>query len=175
MIFGISVSDIYGCARLAYRLYDEFKQAPGACQAFARDLLLFYNVLMETKSTIESEVGHLNDADTAALSVCLDSCKDLLYVQIMGIQKVPEDLEEVGLNKDDPQSGFLKYPFYGGTAHGFHNWSQRFEKRKLASRIPKFQSAISAHIEKLSALLILYVFMIDGLRFLAANLPMFQV
>ena len=175
MSFGFSVSDIIVCARLAYRLYDQLKQAPGACQEFARDLLHFHNVLMTTNSTIEFEVGHLNHPDKAALSACLDSCKELLYVQIMGTQKVPEDLEEVGFDEDDPLSGFLKNPFYGGTAHGFHIWRQRFEKRKLASLIPKFQRAISANIEKLNALLILYVFMIDGLRFFAADLPMFQV
>ena len=175
MSFGFSVSDIIGCARLAYRLYDGFKQAPGACQDFARDLLLFYNVLMKTKSTIELEVGHLNHPDKAALSACLDSCKELLYVQIMGIHKVPEDLEDVGYDKDDPQPGFVKYLIYGGTAYRFSGWSQKLEQRKLASRIPKFQRAISAHVEKLNTLLVLYVFMIDGPRLFAADAPMFQI
>lgn len=41
MSFGFSVSDIYGCACLAYMLYNEFKQALGACQEASRELLLF--------------------------------------------------------------------------------------------------------------------------------------
>ena len=177
MSFGFSVSDIVGCARLAYRLYEELKQAPGACSYFAFDLLHFHNVLMTANSTIEFEVGHLNHPEKAALSACLDSCKELLFVQIMGSQKVPEDWDLVLFDADDPLSDFLKCPYYGGTrtSHGFHNWRQRLEERKLASRIPKLQRAISAHIEKLNALLILYVFMIDRLRFFAADLPMFQV
>ena len=79
MIVGISVSDIYGCARLAYVLYDELKQAQGACRDFARDLLLFHQVLLKTKLTIECETSRLSDSDEAALMICLDSCKELLY------------------------------------------------------------------------------------------------
>ena len=93
MIFGISVSDIYGCARLAYVLYDELKQAPGACRELARDLLLFHQVLLKTKSTIECEASRLSDSDEAALMICLGSCKELLYVQIAGAHMKPLSLE----------------------------------------------------------------------------------
>ena len=174
MIFGISVSDIYGCARLAYMLYQEFKQAPGACQEFARDLLLFHQVLIKTRSAIDSGTSQLDDSGRTALRLCLDSCKQLLCVQIIGAQEVPENLTNAGLNLCYPLlDSWYGRPLTGGQV--FQTWRHRFEQRKLALRIPKLQRAISAHIEKLNVLLILYVFMIDGLRLFAADLPMFQV
>lgn len=72
MSFGFSVSDIYGCARLAYMLYDEFKQALGACQETARELLLFHRVFLKTKTTIECESSHLSQSDDAALGACFE-------------------------------------------------------------------------------------------------------
>ena len=150
MIFGISVSDIYGCARIAYRLYHEFKQAPGICQEFARELQLFYQVLMKTKSNIEREASHLSDSDKAALGACLDSCKELLYVQTMGTPTVPKNLEEIEPNINDPQTDFLIHPNSGQTRF-LQGWRQKFGEKKFASRIPKLQRAISAHIEQLTA------------------------
>ena len=173
MIFGISVSDIYGCARLAYRLYDEFKKAPGACQEFAQDLLLFHQVLIKTRWAIDSEKSDLSDSDRAALRLCLESCKELLCVQILGVQKVPESLEMVEFELDDPLPDNFDSKYFGALSRRdglSHTWRQRFEKRKLALRVPKLQRAISAHIEKLNVLLILYVFMIDGFCFFAADL-----
>lgn len=90
MSFGFSVSDIYGCARLAYKLYDEFKQAPGTCQEFARDLLLFHRVLLKTKSTIECETSYLSQSDQTVLGACLDIYKKLLYMQVIGAPMVPK-------------------------------------------------------------------------------------
>ena len=174
MIFGISVSDIYGCARLAYRLYEEFKQAPGICQELARDLLLFHQVLIKTRSAIDSETSHLSDYDRAALRLCLDSCKELLYVQIVGSQTVPGYMLDVRSDLDVPLLDNFENKYYGALSRRdglFPSWRQRFEKRKLALRVPKLQRAISAHIEKLNVLLILYVFMIDGFCFFAADLP----
>ena len=174
MIFGISVSDIYGCAHLAYRIYVEFNQAPGACQEFARDLLLFYEVLRKTGSAIDSSTSHLDDSDGAALRRCLDSCKELLCVHIIGAQKVPEDLTNAGFNLCYPllDSSWYGRPVFKGQV--FQTWRYKFHQRRLALRIPKLQRAISAHIEKLNVLLILYVFMIDGLRLFAADLSNFR-
>ena len=176
MIFGISVSDIYGCARLAYGLYEELKQAPGDCQAFAQELLLFHQMLIKI-STINSENGHLDHSDQAALSACLDSCKELLCKQIVGIQEMPADLDKVGVDLVTPLPIRSEYKDYGLPFHRnvglFRTWRQRFEKRKLALQIPKLQRAISAHIEKLNIFLELYVFTIHEARF-AADLPVFQ-
>ena len=83
MIFGISVSDIYECARLTYVLYDKLKQAPRACRELARDLLLFHQVLLKTKSTIECEVSRLNNSDEAALIIYLGSYKELLLESLL--------------------------------------------------------------------------------------------
>ena len=151
MSFGFSVSDIVGCARLAYRLYDEFRQAPGACQDFSRELLLFHQVLMKTRSTA-SQLKRLGSVDQAALNSCLDSCKELLYVQIMGAPIVPEALWDVGVYWNSHKADFLIHSHLDKSTL-FHNWHQRFGARKFALRIPKLQNAISSHIEKLNILL----------------------
>lgn len=156
MIFGISVSDIYGCASLAYRLYDEFKQAQGACQDFARDLLLFHQVLMKTRLIMGDENSHLSDSDRVALEACLDSCKELIHVQIMGARRVPITLEEVGLKIDESSTDLLVRPC---SAHGslLQGLRQRIVNRQFALKIPKLQRAISSHIEKLTALNVLVI------------------
>lgn len=70
---------VHGCTRLAYVLYDEFKQPLGACRAFMSNLLLFHQMLLKTKLTTEYEASHLSDSDDkAALMICLDGCKELL-------------------------------------------------------------------------------------------------
>lgn len=160
MSFGFSVSDIVGCARLAYMLYDEFKQAPGACQGFARELLLFHQVLLKTKSTVECETSHLNHTDQAALGACLDSCRELLYVQIMGAHRVPTTLKDLEFNTHILQADRF-VPSASGETRLLPGWRQVYGQRKFAVRIPKLQRAISSHIEKLTALnvlLIQYVF-----------------
>lgn len=155
MSFGFSVSDICGCARLAYRLYDEFKQAPGACQDFTREMLLFHQVLLKTKSTIGSEISHLSDSDQATLGACLDSCKELLYGQIIGAAIVPRSLEEVEYNKHDPRKYFFFH--HDDQMNFLRGLRQRYGERRFALRIPKLQRAISAHIEKLTAINVLIV------------------
>ncbi len=160
MSFGFSVSDIYGCACLAYRLYDEFKQAPGACQEFARELLLFHQVLLRTKSSLEYETSHLSHSDQAALGACLDSCKELLYVQITGAPKVPENLETIAFSTQDLQKKNFSHPPSDRTRF-LRGLRQKFGERNFALRIPKLQRAISAHVEKLTAfnvLIIQYLF-----------------
>lgn len=163
MSFGFSVSDIILCARLAYKLYDEFKQAPGACREFARDLLLFHQVLLKTKSTIECEISNLNHSDQAALEACLDSCKELLYEQICAT-KAPSSLSVVDYVVDyvgdfetlwtplDP----LVHPDFG-QIRLFQGLRLKWGERKFALRIPKLQRAISSHIEKLTALNVLLI------------------
>lgn len=151
MSFGFGVSDIYVCAQLAYRLYDEFKQAPGDCQKFARELLLFHQVLLKTKLGIEHEIGHLSLSDQAALGACLDSCKELLYVQTLGAPMVPIDFYTHA-----PQTDILLHPSSDDTRF-LKGLRQKIKDRKLALRIPKLQRAIAAHVEKLTAFNVLIV------------------
>ena len=160
MSFGFSVSDIALCAHLAYKLYDEFMQAPGACREFARDLLLFHQVLLKTQSTIECEISNLNHSDQAALKACLDSCKELLYEQICA-SKVPSSLD-VGRYVRDFESQCtlldpLVHPDYSGEIRFFQGCRLKWRERKFALRIPKLQRAISLHIEKLTALNVLLI------------------
>lgn len=161
MSFGFSVSDIYGCARLAYLLYDEFKQAPGACQEFAHELLLFHQVLWKTKSYFDCEIRHLNHSDQAALSLCFESCKELLYVQIMGAPTVPKDLENLNLGTLNRQTSFYFHPSTASTDRDqfrfLRGLRHKFGERKFAQRIPKLQRAVSAHVEKLTALNVLII------------------
>lgn len=156
MSFGFSVSDIVLCARLTYRLYDEFKQAPGACQEFARELLLFHQVLLKTKSTIECDLNRLSHSDQAALGACLDSCKELLYGQILGASKEPYDMKESDFEFQCTPSDPLVHPDVG-QIRLFQGWRLKFGNRKFALRIPKLQRAISSHIEKLTALNVLLI------------------
>ena len=150
MSFGFSVSDIYGCAHLAYSLYEEFKEAPGACQDFARELLLFHQVLLKTKSNIEAETSYLGHDDKIALETCLDNCKELLYVQIVGAATVPKVLDKPTSSGYDP-SGKFGFRSTADEKNLLRGLRQKLEKRKFASRIPKLQRAISAHVDHLTA------------------------
>ena len=155
MSFGFSVSDIYGCAHLAYSLYEEFKEAPGACQDFARELLLFHKVLLKTKSNIEAETSHLGYDDQIALGTCLDNCKELLYVQIVGAATVPRVLDKPTFRGFVPSVNFgLSTP---NEKNLLQSLRQKLDERKFASRIPKLQRAISAQVEKLTAFNVLIV------------------
>ena len=155
MSFGFSVSDIYGCAHLAYSLYKEFKEAPGACQDFARELLLFHQVLLKTKSNIEAETSHISNDDKIALETCLDNCKELLYVQIAGAATVPRALDKPTFRGYDPSGNLgLSNPNEKYLLRGLR---KKLEERKFACRIPKLQRAISAHVEKLTAFNVLIV------------------
>ena len=156
MSFGFSASDIYGCARLAYMLYQEFKQAPGACQEFARDLLLFHQVLLKTKSTLESSTSQLSPADQITLETCLESCKELLYVQTIGAPTVPRDLDKIDFNGYESRRSF-KFHSTSDDNRFLRGLHQKLGERKFASRIPKLQRAISAHVEKLTAFNVLII------------------
>ena len=153
------------------RLYEEFKEAPGLCQTFAQELLLFHNVLMGVNMTVKSEDSHLDYSDQAALSTCLDSCKELLCKTILGLQEVPVNLWNLDIGLRYAITNIFECKGHGD-AGPFNTLRQRFEKRKLALQIPKLQRAISVHIEKLNTFLALYVFTIYEVGF-AADLPIF--
>ena len=156
MSFGFSVSDIYGCARLAYLLYEEFKQAPGACQDFAKELLLFHQILLKTKSNIEAETSHLGQDDKIALEPCLENCKELLYVRIMGAATVPRHLDMIKAWGCDPKAEFFHHST-SDEKRFLRGCRQKLGERKFASRIPELQRAVSAHVEKLTAYNVLVV------------------
>lgn len=157
MSFGFSVSDIIGCAHLAYVLYDELVQAPGACQNFAGELLLFREALLKTRSMIAAEKSYLSDADQSALGICLDSCKELLYVQIIGFAAVPKDWATIGLTGPGHCCAFHSPSNQLKNKRFLSGLRQRLRERKFASRIPKLQQAISAHIETLTAFVVLSI------------------
>ena len=120
------------------------------------------------KSTIERETSHLGHSDQAALKILLENCKEILYVQIMGAHMVPENLEDVELYMNDPQTDLFVHPSPGQTRL-LQGWRHKIGERKFALRIPKLQRAISSHVEKLTAfnvLLIQYIFVTPGFSIL---------
>ena len=157
MSFGFSVSDIYICARLAYKLYNEYRRAPGACQEFAREILLLHQVLLKVKSNVESDISHLSHSDQAALGAYLDSCKKLLCVQMIGDYKINKILQtkiDIELIQTE-----IVFPNHYRTQPNT-GLRQKNRYMRFAPRIPQLQFAISALVEKLTAfnvLLIQYV------------------
>ena len=169
MSFGFSVSDIVGCARLAYHLYNEFRQAPRECQEFARELLLFHEVLLKTKSAIEPTTDFEgsrfpSDSDKATLQAQLDGCKELLFVQIIGMSEVPERWEQLEIVPNDPRfvrsvlfrQAFTTFTTGDGSTF-LKYWRRKLDERKFALKIPSLQRAISSRIEKLTAFNVLLV------------------
>jgi len=79
---------------------------------------------------------------------CAHSCKELLYVQILGCTNIPTNLESLtldGLQIFHQQGRFLQH------------LPRRLGERKFTKKIPDFQSAISGKIERLTALNIILI------------------
>ena len=85
MSFGFGISDFVLCGQLAYQPYTQFKEAAGDCQAFAKELLLLHQVIVKIKALIG--YGELAEADQATLGLYLDIGKDVLFVQIAGVDR----------------------------------------------------------------------------------------
>ena len=169
MSFGFSISDFVCCGQLAWQLYTEFQEAPGACQAFAKELLLFHQVI----GTIESLIGRrdrlLNEAEQATLGLCLDMCKDILFVQIVGVDSAPVCLYTERLVQST--GGVLKLQFVAAPLKTYDHkippeyvspdlmilLRQRLRERNFAKRIPKIRAAMSTAIEKLTSFQVLLI------------------
>ena len=133
MSFGFSISDFVCLARLASQLHRELARAPGICESFREELFLFHRVLAGTARELEGKDNRLEESDKIALREGVKGCENLLYKEIGGID------DGGALKLDNVQSFPLK---------GFR---QRWASRKLATKIPHFQQAISARIQALTA------------------------
>lgn len=162
MSFGFSVSDFITLGGLTLKLYDEFKAAPGACRAFANELLMFHQILERLGFELQSHTDYLEASDHAALRACADSCKELIYVRIYGASCVPTELPTYGI-KSTTSSKIVNVilqprPYDNDRFH--RAWRQKWSERKFAARIPELQRAVTAHVQSLTAfssLIIRYV------------------
>ena len=170
MSFGFSISDFVCCGQLAYQLYTEFKEAAGDCQAFAKELFLLHRVILKTEALIHRANDELDASDQATLGLCLDMCKNILFVQIAGT-----DGAHVNLGIDHRQrpvlliGGKMKFPHAtpskddGDYTLRNFSWQMRhlvrhkFEERSFARRIPKIRTAVSAVVEKLTSFQVLMI------------------
>ena len=170
MSFGFGISDFICCGQLAYQLYIELKDAAGECQAFAKELLLLHQVILKTEALIIRTSGVLDDAEQATLDLCIDMCKDILFVQVAGVDSTFVDfdrgygerptLSTVGGLK--PQLVISQMDYDDTTlppklTNLIYRVRQRFRERIFARRIPKIQSAISTVTEKLTSFQILVI------------------
>lgn len=153
MSFGFSASDFVTLGVFAFKLYDEFRKAPGACRAFANELLLFHRVLDKLGSDLQGDADFLQASDYAALQECADSCKRLIYVQIYGAACVPTTLQTDGTTSGTPSTLDNKILPRGavGDDRFLRGWRQKWGERKFAARVPELQRAVSAHIQSLTA------------------------
>ncbi len=161
MSFGFSISDFFALGVLALKLYDEIRVAPGACRAFANELLLFHQIL-DKIGCLREETELLGASDRVALKTCADSCKELVYVQIYGAACEPTVLLNPGTipRTSSESSSLILQRGPDGEDRFLRAWRQRWGERKFAARIPQLQRAVTAHIQSLTAfytLIIRYV------------------
>lgn len=161
MSFGFSISDFFTLGGLALKLYNEFRVAPGACRAFANELLLFHQ-LLDKMGYLREEIELLGASDRAALKTCADSCKELIYVQIYGAACGRTVLQIPGTMPRTSSESISLILRRGpdGEDRFFRAWRQKWGERKFAARIPELQRAVTAHIQSLTAfytLIIRYV------------------
>lgn len=167
MSFGFGISDFVCCGQIAYQLYTEFKEAAGDCQAFAQELLLLHQVILKIEALIRYD--KLTEADQASLDLYLDMCKDVLFVQIAGVDRhqLKENLTYgQRMVSGSPRNSELLYcnPSIESNVRNVRNfryWTfslrRRFEERNFAQKIPKLRAAISAVTEKLTSFQVLMI------------------
>lgn len=159
MSFGFSVTDFMTLGGLALKLYDEFREAPGACRAFANELLSFHRVLDKLGRDLQDDSAFLGASDYAALKACADSCKELIYVQIFGAACVPTTLRTYGTTPAISASheNMILQRGPDGDDRFLRAWRKKWGERKFAARIPELQRAVTAHIQSLTAFVVLNV------------------
>lgn len=160
MSFSFGISDFIVCGELAYELYIELKRAPGECQAFAKELLLLHQIILKTETSVIRAHGRLDSADRATLGLCVDSCKDIMLVQMAGVDTTFIDFDR-GLGETSQivrHRGILSVTALPPKTDDLMcRVRARFEQRSFAKTIPFIRSAISAVIEKLTSFQVLLI------------------
>ncbi len=148
MSFGFSVSDFIYCAQLAYKLSVEFKEATGACRHFTKELLVFHQILLKTQSLLENKKHDLDGSGQTMLAASAHSCKELLYVQILGCKNVPTDIASLT---------FDNLPMFYEQGRFLQGLRRKLGERNFYKKIPEFQAAISARIDALTAVNVILI------------------
>ena len=168
MSFGFSISDILCCGQLAYQFYIDLKDAPGYCQEFAKELLLLHQIISKIEALIIRAGNVLDDGEQATLGLCVDMCKDILFIRVAGV--------DIDFDKDDGEGWFQSTArddlrlqlFTSGMdddniimPHKLTRFKylvcRRFRERSFARKIPKIRSALSTVIEKLTSFQVLVI------------------
>ena len=159
MSFGFSVSDVVGLATAVFKIYNEFKEASGICQTFAKELMNFHRILSIIGSQLPSSNVEGRRLDLAGLKACVTSCEDLVYVQILGARDVTSGIQEFQTSNGDSSKMVLCTP----KRSIFIPWRLRLAEKKFSSQVPKLQRAVAAHVQSLTAfntLIIRYAFLV---------------
>ncbi len=147
--FGFSVSDFIGLARLTLKLYNDFKEAPGICQAFSKDLLLFHDILTKTARLLnDSDVPYIRPKEIATLKACVQRCKELIYIEIYSTAGIPTE----AMTYEDPSLN-VSLSFHGSDDDHrlLRGLRKKWGEKKFASKIPQLRQAISVQIQTLTA------------------------
>ena len=125
------------------KLYNDFKEAPGICQAYSKDLLLFHDILTKTARLLnDSDVPYIRPKEIATLKACVQRCKELIYIEIYSTAGIPIE----AMTYEDPSLN-VSLSFHGSDDD--HRLLRGL--RKNASKIPQLRQAISVQIQTLTA------------------------
>ena len=156
MSFGFSLSDVAVLAAGVHRVYHEFKQAPGNNAAFAKELYSFHEILFAIGSEPSNKGMGCFFSDSAAFQACLNSCRELLYVQICGARDVFDGIRTFdGLGA--PRASSISIRFEKNAIEIDRSnrflciWRRKWAGRKFSLQIPKLQRAVAAHVQSLIA------------------------
>lgn len=158
MSFSFGVSDIVVLSGLVFNLYDEFKKAPRACQGFAKELKSFHQVLEQMELHFQRNTVYLTDVELTVFKDCVDSCKELIYVQIYGFADVSSGAQALetaylySVPGSHAKPTVWRHPHgSNGADHFLKAWRQRWAERKFAAKIPELRRAVTSHIHSLTA------------------------
>lgn len=159
MSFGFSVSDFIFCAQITWQVYDALKKGPAECQAFAEEFVLFHQVLVKMSENLRDANRRLSKEEHDALSQHIVGSERLCSL-IMG-NNLRQYRTHGSLFGQRELPYYLGDPWRDGVVRGFiseiRSFRERIRTASFAKMIPKFQRAITAQVEKLTAFNVLLI------------------
>ena len=140
MSFGFSVTDFVTCGQLAYKLYQEFRDAPGECAAFVRELSVFSTLVLHMGNL---EAAGLGPTSRASLEQFALECKGLLIMKILGFSEIPRDALKI-----DDQIVDIEHLVPWEKRRGL---SRRHAQFAQAIKLPKHRKYLNAQVAKMTA------------------------
>lgn len=161
MSFGFSISDFISCAQITWQVYDALKKGPAECQAFAEEFVLFHQVLVKMSENLRDVNRRLSMEEHDALSQHIVGFEKLCSLimgsnlrqyrthgGLFGQRGLPHNLNDPRKARDEDVSGFISE---------IRSFSERIRTASFAKKIPKFQRAITAQVEKLTSFNVLLI------------------